>query len=567
MEPPCLPFYDKGERPAGFVQGFSPRCCNEVCVSLPQDATQHLSAETPHDAFVDRMLGEFRLLRRLGRGGMAEVYLAEQRSLKRMVAVKLLRSDLLTDDVHLRRFEQEARAAAGLNHPNIVQVYTVGEEAGTHYIAQEYVHGHNLAEYLQKHGPPDATTAVVIMTQVAGALEAAGIAGIVHRDIKPENVLITQHGNVKVADFGLAQLTGPGEKLALTQAGMTMGTPLYMSPEQISGHDLDQRSDLYSFGVTCYHLLAGHPPFRGETSMSLAVQHVHGKPAPLAEIRPDLPPSVCYVVSRMMAKSPAERYPDAAELLIDLRAISTALSRNPQEAAALKLSGPSRLSARIDGWVTETLPQLLFGSVRRQLLALPLVALLLGAIAAAVGYGLRPPGPLDVPAQNRISERPAESVVDQYYRAMSLENNEEAWLAVIEFFPNETRYTQWARQHLARLYLQTDRFDEAEKLFQEFVKQGRNDPALEARGQAGLAVIASARADYAASHSIISGKLLPLERHLDEANRNLIIETIANNRLHLGNVVEPGLEDRFRRPPENGPADDIRNRNLTLPPR
>ena len=280
-------------------------------MSLSQDQTQQQPTASPGDGFVDRTLGEFHLLRRLGRGGMAEVYLAEQARLKRMVAIKLLRSDLLTDEVHLRRFEQEARAAAGLNHPNIVQVYTVGEEAGTHYIAQEYVHGINLAEYLQKHGPPEATTAVAMITQVALALEAAGNAGIVHRDIKPENILITPQGNVKVADFGLAQLTRPGEKVALTQAGMTMGTPLYMSPEQISGHDLDQRSDIYSFGVTCYHLLAGHPPFRGETSMSLAVQHVHGKPAPLTGIRPDLPPSLCYVVLRMMAKSPAERYPHA----------------------------------------------------------------------------------------------------------------------------------------------------------------------------------------------------------------------------------------------------------------
>ena len=200
------------------------------------------------------------------------------------------------------------------------------------------------------------------------------------------------------------------------------------------------------------------------------------------------------------------------------------------------------------------------------MIALPLVALATALIAATAGYWLRPADPLDVPADARFSVQRLGSVVDQYYIAMKMENNEEAWLAVSEFFPNETRYTQWARQHLARLYLQTDRFDEAEKLFRQFVELGRDDPALEAYGQAGLAVIASARGDYAGSHQIIATRLLRLERHLDETNRNLIIETIANNRVHLGSAVEPGFEDRFRRPPENSPPADSRNGDVTPPP-
>src|SRR3984885_10106848 len=196
-------------------------------------------------------LGEFRILRPLGRGGMSEVYLAEQTSLHRQVAVKVLRQELLTDETILKRFEQEAKAAAGMMHANIVQVYSFGQQDGLYYIAQEYVQGMNLRQLLNRRGPPELLVAYHIMRQVASALTAAAEAGIVHRDIKPENILITRKGEAKVADFGLAQLAESEHRVQqLTQVGMTMGTPLYMSPEQINGESVDHRSDIYSFGVT-----------------------------------------------------------------------------------------------------------------------------------------------------------------------------------------------------------------------------------------------------------------------------------------------------------------------------
>ena len=221
----------------------------EFMANLQESKPEIVKAEGSVARFEDRTLGDFRILRRLGRGGMAEVYLAEQTSLKRNVALKVLRDEWVGDETHLSRFAREAKAAAGLNHPNIVQVFAVGEEAGVHFIAQEYVQGRNLREFLTREGIPQLPAALHIIKQVAAALQAAGEAGIVHRDIKPENIMITPKLQVKVTDFGLAQLSESGERVNLTQVGITMGTPLYMSPEQVNGKKLDQRSDIYSLFV------------------------------------------------------------------------------------------------------------------------------------------------------------------------------------------------------------------------------------------------------------------------------------------------------------------------------
>ena len=258
-----------------------------------------------------RRLGDFQLLRRLGRGAMAEVYLAEQDRLKRRVAVKILKPELAGDRTYLQRFELEAQAAASLVHANIVQIYEVGCVDKLHYIAQEYVQGQNLRDYLARHGPPDLSHALSIMRQVASALAKAAEQGVVHRDIKPENIMLTAGGEVKVADFGLARLTREGTANDLTQVGITLGTPLYMSPEQVEGKALDPRSDLYSLGVTCYQMLSGSPPFTGETALGVAVQHLKSRPQPLEAIRPDLPASLCRIVHRMLAKLPAERFASA----------------------------------------------------------------------------------------------------------------------------------------------------------------------------------------------------------------------------------------------------------------
>jgi eukaryotic-like serine/threonine-protein kinase len=274
-----------------------------------------------------RTVGDFRVLRRLGQGGMGQVYLAEQVSLKRKVALKILRPDLAGNPTNLQRFKFEAEAVARATHANIVQVYFVGEADGVPYMALEYVEGKNLREYLAKKGPPDLLLALSIMRQVASALQRAGELGMVHRDVKPENILLTRKGEVKVADFGLSRcLAGDGPALNLTQSGVTMGTPLYMSPEQVEGKPVDPRSDVYAFGVTCYHMLAGQPPFRGENAFEVALQHVRDEPAPLAALRPDLPPALCAVVHKMMAKAPEARYQTGRELLRDVVRVREGLS-------------------------------------------------------------------------------------------------------------------------------------------------------------------------------------------------------------------------------------------------
>ncbi|HCP82997.1 MAG TPA: serine/threonine protein kinase, partial [Planctomycetaceae bacterium] len=210
-----------------------------------------------------RQLGDYRMLRRLGRGGMSVVYLAEQMSLKRRVAIKVLKSDLAEDESYVRRFHKEAQAAAGLVHANIVQIHEVGQTDGIHFIAQEYVQGQNLRQYLQAQGAVDIQMGLSVLRQVAAALHKAGQSGIIHRDIKPENIMLSPTGEVKVADFGLARIVDSGDSMDATQVGMTMGTPLYMSPEQAQGGKIDPRSDLYSLGGTAYHMFSGRTPFEG----------------------------------------------------------------------------------------------------------------------------------------------------------------------------------------------------------------------------------------------------------------------------------------------------------------
>src|SRR5438270_4299611 len=193
-----------------------------------------------------RTLGDFLILRRLGQGGMGQVYLAEQISLKRPVALKILRADLAADAASLERFKAEAEAVARATHANIVQVYAVGEAGGVRYMALEYVEGRNLREYLARKGPPDVPLVLSILRQVAAALQRAGELGIVHRDIKPDNILLTRKGEVKVADFGLSRcFVQEQTAVHLTQPGLTLGTPLYMSPEQIQGLPIDPRTDIY----------------------------------------------------------------------------------------------------------------------------------------------------------------------------------------------------------------------------------------------------------------------------------------------------------------------------------
>ena len=290
------------------------------------DETHHWGPNEPARDLTGVTLGDFRVERLLGRGGMGEVYLARQTSLNRPVALKVLRSELLTRSTYLNRFEAEAAAVAKLNHPNIVHVYTLGSVDGVRFIAMEYVQGTNLKEYIKKKGALDYALALSIMRQAGLAVGAAGEIGLIHRDIKPENLLLTRKGQVKIADFGLCRDLDAADRVSLTQTGITMGTPLYMSPEQAQGLAIDHRSDLYSLGVTFYHMIAGVPPFKAETALALALKHVKETPASMAIHRLDVPPELDRLVLKLMAKAPRERYQSAAEMLRDLTKVREAMN-------------------------------------------------------------------------------------------------------------------------------------------------------------------------------------------------------------------------------------------------
>ncbi|HVJ86396.1 MAG TPA: serine/threonine-protein kinase [Caulifigura sp.] len=382
-------------------------------------------------------IGEFSLIRLLGKGGMAEVWLAEQHSLKRNVALKLLKPELTSDPTYVKRFQAEAKAAGGLSHSNIVQVYSVGQADGRHFIAQEYVQGSTLKSFLQRKGALDLQTALHIMRQVAAALQVAAERGIVHRDIKPENIMLTRKGEVKVADFGLAQLMG-GERLNLTQEGTTMGTPLYMSPEQVNGQKLDQRSDLYSFGVTCYHMLAGETPFRGESAIAVAMQHLQNTPRDLAGRRPDLPKAMCDIVHRMLAKSPDDRYPNAQKVLADLKKLAKTLKDDgAAEDIELKLFDPAEPSPSL--------------AVRRPWLVLSLLCILTAGASAGIGWAMRP----GVPESKGPAIPKAESAEKQFQAALLKVNDADAFKAVKENFPDgaDVEFRQLADEQLAFMYL------------------------------------------------------------------------------------------------------------------
>jgi eukaryotic-like serine/threonine-protein kinase len=300
-----------------------------------------LGASESDDADLSgQTLDDFKLLRRIGQGGMGQVYLAQQVSLRRQVALKILRAklpDSAAASTSLVRFKAEAEAVARATHANIVQIYAIGQAAGHHFMALEYVEGRNLREFVEKRKPISVATGLRVMVQVAAALQRAGELNIIHRDIKPENILVGRAGEVKVADLGLSRCFD--RPLSITTSGMAMGTPLYMSPEQVEANrPADQRSDIYSFGATCYFMFTGQPPFRGETPIEVAYQHVNKEPEPLAELCPDLPAELCAIIHKMMAKQPEARYQTAREIGRELARLGEKL-RNTQTAIELAPNG------------------------------------------------------------------------------------------------------------------------------------------------------------------------------------------------------------------------------------
>lgn len=414
------------------------------------------------EELVDRSIGEFRLLRRLGAGGMAEVYLAEQPSLGRVVAVKMLQPDRVAgfDSSMVERFEREARAAGGLNHPNIVQVYQTGEDQGIHFIVQEYVQGKNLAQQIRRTGPPELHQGLQWMQHIAEALHAASEAGIVHRDIKPENIMLTRDLSAKVADFGLAQLSHQDDQKNLTQTGTTMGTPLYMSPEQISGHRVDERCDQYSFGVTCYHMFAGRPPFSSGNSVTVAVQHLQDVPPPLSGHRADLPFELCQIIHRMMAKKPEDRFQSTDELLAAIAPLHD-----------LPVNASLRTSSGVLGKLRQTLPG---GKAIAAGLAVT------AFVAWLAGSAMTTPHHLPKIEPNRPETR--DSAAEQFAAAMLDRDNEAAWQAVIANHEG-TEEAKYAHLQLAMAYVTSipPDYRRADKALQELIDQTTPNPTEHSR--------------------------------------------------------------------------------------
>ncbi len=263
--------------------------------------------------------GRYELLRHIARGGMADVYLARDGLLGREVALKVLFPEFANDPNFVERFRREAQAAANLNHPNIVGIYDWGQERGTYYIVMEHVSGRSMSDVLRSTGPLHPDRAAEIASDVAGALSTAHAAGLVHRDIKLGNILVSDSGDVKVADFGIATALVSGGDAALTQHGSVMGTATYFSPEQAQGKALDGRSDLYSLGVVLYEMLAGVPPFQAETPVAVAYKHVQERPEGLIDRGVQVAESLQAITMKLLAKSPANRYPTADDLRNDLR--------------------------------------------------------------------------------------------------------------------------------------------------------------------------------------------------------------------------------------------------------
>ncbi len=263
--------------------------------------------------------GRYELLRHIARGGMADVYLARDELLGREVALKVLFPEFANDPNFVERFRREAQAAANLNHPNIVGIYDWGQERGTYYIVMEHVSGRSMSDVLRSTGPLSPDRAAEIAADVAGALAIAHAAGLVHRDVKLGNILVSDGGDVKVADFGIATALAGGTDAGLTQHGSVMGTATYFSPEQAQGKSVDGRSDLYSLGVVLYEMLAGQPPFQAETPVAVAYKHVQEKPEPLSERGVQVAQSLEAITMKLLAKSPANRYPSADDLRSDLR--------------------------------------------------------------------------------------------------------------------------------------------------------------------------------------------------------------------------------------------------------
>src|SRR5580658_1795226 len=341
----------------------------------------------------------YELTHSIARGGMAEVYKAQDRLLDRPVALKILFPELSVDRAFVERFRREAQAAANLSHPNIVPVYDWGEDDGTYFIVMEFIDGRPLSAVLREVGPLPPEQAADIGAHVASALSFAHNHGVIHRDVKCANVLITKDNQVKVIDFGIARAMNTEE--SLTQTGAVMGTASYFSPEQAEGIAVGPRSDVYSLGVVLFEMLTGRLPFLGDTPVAVASKHVRDTPPQPRDLRPDIPFDLESVVMKAMAKSPDQRYDSAADLRADLLRFEEGRPVLADQTAVVDAYGPVQNGGATASMASVTRTELvpsrrgtvpvtvgIAGTTRRRTRKGPIVLLVVLVVALAVVAGV-----------------------------------------------------------------------------------------------------------------------------------------------------------------------------------
>src|SRR5467141_4219169 len=318
----------KSRRPGDRLCRFPPQLqtCDDRKSALNHDATPDPTGE---QSVIGQTISHYKILEKLGEGGMGVAYKAEDTKLKRLVALKFLPQNLTSNEIEKARFLQEAQAASALNHANVCIIHDIQEHEGTQFIVMEYVDGVTLRRKIPIQKVADALAYAI---QIGEALQEAHGRGIVHRDIKSDNIMVSSKNQIKVMDFGLAKLKG---SLKLTRTSSTVGTLAYMAPEQIQGEEVDGRSDIFSFGVVLFEMLTQHTPFRGEHEAAMMYSIVNEEPEPIDKYRPDLSPEYMRIIKRSLEKDPEDRYQSVADMVSELRRLRKETTRVTRSSAGI----------------------------------------------------------------------------------------------------------------------------------------------------------------------------------------------------------------------------------------